>query len=84
MKTTTQQKAKKSLISAIMTEHGIEQRLLEIVQEVQKKMENGISAPFRLEKEFQILSKELSSELNKKAEAEVVLGMDKNLNFTMN
>jgi len=84
MTTATQQRARKSLVSAIMTEHGIKQRLLEILQEIQEKMENGIPAPYRLEKEFKILSEELLTEVCKKAEAEIALGFDKSKNYILN
>lgn len=82
--TTTKQRATKALVNAIVTEHGIKQRLLEIIQEINDKMENGIPASHRLEKEFDILRAELLVEVNKKAEAEVVLGIDKNFNYILN
>ena len=82
--TTTKQRATKALVNAIVTEHGIKQRLLEIVQEISDKMDSGIPAPHRLEKEFDILRVELLVEVNKKAEAEVVLGIDKNFNYILN
>lgn len=77
-------KATKQLITCILTQTAIKQRLLEIVQEVQEKMENGIPCPKRLEMEFDQLSHQLEKCVLKQFQAEIVLGMNKNMKFVLN
>jgi hypothetical protein len=77
-------KANVQFITCILTQIAIKQRLLEIVQEVQKKMDMGISIPHRLEMEFEQLSHELKRCMDLQSEAEIVLGFHKNMKFVLN
>ena len=72
------------LVNAINQQHCINQRLLEILEEIKDKIENGIFVPKRLEIEFEQLSQELSIEITNQAKAEISLGMHENLNFILN
>lgn len=82
--TNVKKKATVNLINSITTQAALKQRLLEILEEVSRKMENGIPAPRRLEMEFEQLSGQMGIMLSKQAEAEIVLGFQKNINFILN
>ena len=77
-------KANFALIKAITSQHCIKQRLLEILEEIHDKMENGMPAPRRLEVEFEQLSQELSIQISQQGNAEMALGMHQNFNFILN
>ena len=77
-------KATKNMIQAILTQVSLSQRLIEIAQEVQNKMENGMPAPHRLEMEFAQLSHEMNKSISRQAEAEQALGLNKNFKFFLN
>ena len=58
--------------------------MLEVIEEINLKMENGIPAPKRLEMEFEKLNNELIIQLKIQGEAEIVLGINLNLNAVLN
>mgnify|MGYP000915322618 CR=1 FL=1 len=81
---TQKRKANFSLINAIISQHSIKQRMLEISIEIISKMESGIPVPKRLQVEFEQLSQELSIEISNQGKAEMALGVHQNCNFILN
>lgn len=77
-------KANVALVNSIITQQVIKQRMLEVIEEINLKMENGIPAPKRLEMEFEKLNNELIIQLKIQGEAEIVLGINLNLNAVLN
>jgi hypothetical protein len=82
--TNLKKKATINLINSITNQEALKQRLLEIIEEVNRKMENGIPAPHRLELEFEQISVQMGVMLSKQAEAENILGFKKSTTFIFN
>ena len=62
------------LFISFLAQKEINKRLIEILEEVQDKLENGIPCPKRLEMEFEQLSHELNRCVSKQFHAEIIIG----------